>query len=145
MYIYKPVLVVTSHFMDEIEARIDRDYDARRNPHERPFTRDELIEASSGADALFITLVDRLDSDFFKRVPASVKVIATYSVGVDHIDLEAAANRKIAIGYTPGINAEATAEIAMLLMLGAARRAYEGQELVRTQSWSTTSRQILGW
>jgi lactate dehydrogenase-like 2-hydroxyacid dehydrogenase len=101
--VHKPVLVVTTHFMDEIEARIDRDYDARRIPHERPFTRDELIEASSGADALFITPLDRLDSGFFKRVSASVKVIAAYSVGIDHIDLQAAANRTVAIAYTPGI------------------------------------------
>jgi len=56
-----------------------------------------LIETSSGADALFITPLDRLDSGFFKRVSASVKVIATYSVGFDHIDLQAAANRKIAL------------------------------------------------
>jgi hypothetical protein len=62
--VHKPVLVVTTRFMDGIEMRIDRDYDARRNPHERPFTRDELIEASSGADALFITLFDQLDSEF---------------------------------------------------------------------------------
>src|SRR5580693_9535431 len=141
----KPVLVVTSHLMDGIEARIDRDYDARRNPHDRPFTRDELIEVSSGADALFVTLVDRLDSEFFKRVPASVKVIATYSVGFDHIDLQAAANRNIAIGYTPGINADATADIAMLLMLGASRRAYEGQEMVRTGKWTLSSQMLLGW
>jgi lactate dehydrogenase-like 2-hydroxyacid dehydrogenase len=126
----KPVLVVTTHLNNEIEARIDRDYDARRNPHERPFTRDELLEASSGADALFVTPFDRLDFDFFKRMPASVKVIATYSVGFDHIDVQAAANRKIAIAYTPGINADATADMAMLLMLGASRRAYEGQEMV---------------
>jgi len=143
MSVHKPVLVVTTHFLDEIEARIDRDYDARRNPHERPFTRDELIEASSGADALFITPFDRLDSDFFKRVPASVKVIATYSVGVDHIDLQAAANRKIAIAYTPGINADATADIAMLLMLGSSRRAYEGQEMVRTGTWKISN--LLAW
>src|SRR5580692_2186296 len=135
MGVHKPVLVVTTRFMDAIEARIDQDYDARRNPHERPFTPDELIEASSGADALFITPLDRLDSDFFKRVAASVKVIATYSVGVDHIDLQAAANRAIPIAYTPGINSDATADIAMLLMLGASRRAWEGQELVRTGKW----------
>jgi lactate dehydrogenase-like 2-hydroxyacid dehydrogenase len=145
MSMRKPVLVVTTLFMSEIEARIDRDYDARRNPHERPFTRDELIAASSGADALFITPLDRLDADFFKRAPASVKVIATYSVGTDHIDLHAAANRKIAIAYTPGINADATAEIAMLLMLGASRRAYEGQEMVRTGTWNSSSQMLLGW
>ncbi len=141
----KPVLVVTTPVMDEIEARIDRDYDARRNPHQRPFTRDELLEASSGADALFIMPFDRLDSEFFKRVPATVKVIATYSVGFDHIDLQAAANRKIAIAYTPGINADATADIAMLLMLGASRRAYEGQEMVRTGTWTPSGPVLLGW
>ena len=50
----KPVLVVTTKFMDKIESRIDRDYDARRNPHERPFTRNELIEASSGAEEAWL-------------------------------------------------------------------------------------------
>ena len=142
---HKPVLVVTTPVMDEIEARIDRDYDARRNPNQRPFTRDELLEASSGAAALFIMPFDRLDSEFFKRVDASVKVIATYSVGLDHIDLQAAAKRKIAIGYTPGINADATSEIAMLLMLGASRRAYEGQEMVRAGTWTPSSPVLLGW
>jgi lactate dehydrogenase-like 2-hydroxyacid dehydrogenase len=131
--------------INEIEARINRYYDARRNPHERSFTRDELIEASAGADALFVTPLDRLDSEFFQRVPASVKVIATYSVGIDHIDLEAAANRKIAVAYTPGINTDATADIAMLLLLGASRRAYEGQEAVRTGTWNLSSQVLLGW
>ncbi len=72
-------------------------------------------------------------------------MISTYSVGLDHIDLKSAAARNIPIGYTPGAVTDTTAEIAMLLMLGAARRAYEGQELVRTQSWSLTSQPILGW
>src|ERR1700679_1729860 len=115
----KPVLVVTTHVMDEIEARIDRNYAARRNPHHRPFPRDEMLDASSGADALFIMPFDRLDAEFFKQVSDSVKVIATYSVGFDHIDLQGAASKGIAIAYTPGINADATADIAMLLMLGA--------------------------
>src|SRR6201996_7439133 len=143
MSMRKQVLALTTQFLDEIEARIDRDYEARRNPHERPFTRDELIAASSGADALFVTPFDRLDSEFFKRVSPSVKVIATYSVGFDHIDIQAAANRNIAIAYTPGINADATAEIAMLLMLGASRRAYEGQEMLRTGTWKISN--LLGW
>jgi lactate dehydrogenase-like 2-hydroxyacid dehydrogenase len=86
-----------------------------------------------------------LDSDFFRRVDASMKVIATYSAGIDHIDLLAAANRKIAIAYTPGINADATADIAMLLMLGASQRAYEGQEMVRTGKWTLSSQMLLGW
>ncbi|HEY1760611.1 MAG TPA: D-glycerate dehydrogenase [Bryobacteraceae bacterium] len=131
--------------MEEVESRIDRDYTPRRGPHERPFTRDELLEASSGADALFVTPFDRLDSDFFERLPASVKVIATYSVGTDHIDLKAAAKKNVAIAYTPGINADATADIAMLLMLGASRRAYEGQEMLRRGEWKLSSPVLLGW
>lgn len=142
---HKPVLVVTTHFLNEIETRIDRDYDARRSSNGRPFSRDELLEASLGADALFITPFDHLDADFFDRLPASVKVIATYSVGLDHIDLRAAANKNIAVAYTPGINANATADIAMLLMLGASRRAYEGQEMVRTGTWKLSSPVLLGW
>jgi lactate dehydrogenase-like 2-hydroxyacid dehydrogenase len=67
-------------------------------------------------------------------------------VGFEHIDLEAAARRKIPVAYTPGVNSEATADIAMLLLLGASRRAYEAQELVRTGAWRPLSPDmLLGW
>src|SRR5580698_271029 len=142
----KPVLVVTTHHVKEVEERIDQNYDARCSPNEAPFSQQALLAASDGADALFITPVDRLDSEFFKSVSPSVKVIATFSVGFEHIDLAGAARRKIAIAYTPGINSEATADIAMLLMLGASRRAYEAQEIVRTGAWRPMSPDmLLGW
>jgi lactate dehydrogenase-like 2-hydroxyacid dehydrogenase len=95
---------------------------------------------------LFITPADRLDSGFFQKVSSTVKIIVTYSVGFEHIDLEAAARRKIPVAYTPGANSEATADIAMLLILGASRRAYEAQELVRTGAWRPMSPDmLLGW
>jgi lactate dehydrogenase-like 2-hydroxyacid dehydrogenase len=142
----KPVLVVTSRYTKEVEERIDRDYNARRNPDESPFSQQKLLSAADGADALFITPADRLDARFFEKVSHTVKVIATYSVGFDHIDLEAAARRKISVAYTPGVNHEATADIAMLLLLGASRRAYEAQELVRTGAWKPLSPDmLLGW
>jgi len=142
----KPILVVTSHYPKEVEDRIERDYNARRNPNQVPFSRQELLHAAEGADALLITLADQLDSAFFEKVSPTVKIIATYSVGFEHIDLEAAARRKIAVAYTPGVNHEATADIAMLLLLGASRRAYEAQELVRTGAWKPLSPDmLLGW
>ncbi|MGC1969682.1 MAG: D-glycerate dehydrogenase, partial [Candidatus Acidiferrales bacterium] len=142
----KPILVVTSRYTKEIEDRIDRDYSARRNPNQVPFSQQQLLSAAEGADALFITLADRLDSEFFQKVSPTVKVVATYSVGFEHIDLEAAARRKIAVAYTPGVNHEATADIAMLLLLGASRRAYEAQELVRIGAWRPLSPDmLLGW
>jgi lactate dehydrogenase-like 2-hydroxyacid dehydrogenase len=142
----KPVLVVTSRYPKEVEDRIDRNYNARRSPDQFPFDQEKLLSSSEGADALFITPADRLDSGFFQKVSPTVKIISTYSVGFEHIDLEAAARRKIPVAYTPGVNSEATADIAMLLLLGASRRAYEAQELVRTGAWRPmTPAMLLGW
>jgi lactate dehydrogenase-like 2-hydroxyacid dehydrogenase len=142
----KPVLVATSRYPKAVEDRIDRDFNARRNPNQSLFSQQQLLSAADGADALFITPADRLDSVFFQKVSSSVKIIATFSVGFEHIDLEAAARRKISVAYTPGINSDATADIAMLLLLGASRRAYEAQELVRTGSWKPLSPDmLLGW
>jgi len=142
----KPILVVTTRYTKEVEDRIDRDYNARRNPDRFPFNQQQLLSAAEGADAMFITPVDRLDSEFFQSVSPTVKIIATYSVGFEHIDLEAAARRNISVAYTPGANSEATADIAMLLLLGASRRAYEAQELVRTGAWKPLSPDmLLGW
>src|ERR1700685_2996609 len=142
----KPILVVTSRYTKEVEDRIDRDYDARQNPNQSLFSQQQLLSAAEGADALFITPADRLDSGFFQKVSPSIKIIVTYSVGFEHIDLEAAARRKISVAYTPGVNHEATADIAMLLLLGASRRAYEAQELVRGGAWRPLSPDLLlGW
>jgi len=142
----KPILVVTSRYTRAVEDRIDRDYNARRNPNQFPFSCQSLLSAAEGADALFIAPADRLDSGFFQNISPTVKIIATYSVGFEHIDLEAAARRKIPVAYTPGVNSEATADIAMLLLLGASRRAYEAQELVRTGAWRPLSPDmLLGW
>jgi lactate dehydrogenase-like 2-hydroxyacid dehydrogenase len=142
----KPILVVTSRYPKEVEDRIDRDFNVRRNPNQSPFNQEQLLSAAEGADALFITPADRLDSGFFQKVSSTVRIVATFSVGFEHIDLEAAARRKIPVAYTPGVNHEATADIAMLLLLGASRRAYEAQELVRTGAWKPLSPDmLLGW
>src|SRR5580698_4397145 len=142
----KPILVVTSRYPKEVEDRIDRDYNARRNPNQSLVSRQDLLSAAEGADALFITPADRLEAEFFQKVSPTVKIIATFSVGFEHIDLEAAARRKISVAYTPGVNHEATADIAVLLLLSASRRAYEAQELVRTGAWRPLSPDmLLGW
>src|SRR5258708_3270278 len=143
----KPILVVTSRYPKEVEDRIDRDYNARRNQDPFPFSTRSLLSAAEGADALFITPADRLDSGFFQNVSPTIRIIATYSVGFEHIDLEAAARMKIAGAYPPGVKSEATSDIAMLLLLGASRRAYEAQELVRTGAWKQplNTDALLGW
>lgn len=139
----KPILVVLGHFTEDVEARIARNFTLRRVPRDAP--SEELLRAAEGADALFITPV-QLDAEFFQRVAPSVKVIATFSVGYDHIDVRAAAARKIAIANTPGVLTDATADVAMLLLLGASRRAYEAEQLLRTGAWAKTGfARLLGW
>jgi lactate dehydrogenase-like 2-hydroxyacid dehydrogenase len=142
----KPILVVTTRFVEPIETRINNEFEVRRKPDGTRFQPDELLVAAEGADALFVTPWDKLDADFFRRLSPSVKVISTYSVGLDHIDLRAAARKNIAIGYTPTAVTDATADIAMLLLLGASRRAFEAQELVRSGDWTLArSGALLGW
>jgi lactate dehydrogenase-like 2-hydroxyacid dehydrogenase len=141
----KPILVVTYRLTDEVEERIARDFVARY-PENGMYKTDELLAAAAGADALLVTSVNKLDASFFERVPDSVKVIATFSVGYEHIDLAAAAARGILIGNTPGVLTDATADIAMLLLLGASRRASEGQAVIRDGQWKGfRPTDLLGW
>ena len=142
----KPVLVVTAYFVDAVESRLQQDFELRRKKNGSRFPLEELLLAADGADAMLVTPADRLDAAFFTRVASSVKVIATHSVGSDHIDLKAAAARKIAIAYLPGISTDAVADITLLLLLGASRRAHEALQVVRSGSWNPSDLTLLlGW
>lgn len=118
-----------------VEARAARDYDAILNEDDHIFSADELLAKAEGADALLICGSDKLTADVINRLPASVKIASTFSVGLDHIDVNAAKSRGLRIGNTPEAVTVATAEIAMLLILAAARRATEGQDMVRRREW----------
>src|SRR5580658_10729740 len=142
----KPILVVLGRFTEDVEGRIARDFTVRRVSSDAPSRYEDLLRAADGADAVFFNPVVKLDAEFFRRVAATVKVIATFSVGYDHIDVRAAAARKIALANTPGVLTDATADVAMLLLLGASRRAYESEQLLRTGAWAkTSSARLLGW
>ena len=142
----KPVLVVTAYFVDAVEARLKQGLELRRKKNGARFTTEELLLAADGADAMFVTPADRLDAEFFTRVASSVKVIATHSVGYDHIDLKAAAARKIAIANVPALSTDAVADLTLLLLLGASRRAYEDQQVIRSGNWNPLDLTLLlGW
>ncbi|WP_143182123.1 D-glycerate dehydrogenase [Thalassospira sp. TSL5-1] len=131
----KPVLAITRRLPADIEARAHASYDVRLNEGDAPLDRDAILALANGADALLVSVGDPIDAAFFDALPKSVKIIATFSVGTDHIDLAAAARKGIVIGNTPGVLTDATADIAWLLLLGAARRAGEGEAEIRTASW----------
>jgi lactate dehydrogenase-like 2-hydroxyacid dehydrogenase len=135
----KPVVLVTRRVPEEVTARLLRDYDARLNEGDRLYTTDELLRLSEGADAILCCHTEHFTAEVIARLPECIKVIANYSVGVDHCDLAAAAARGLIVTNTPDVLNDATAEIAILLMLGAARRAAEGEQLMRQAGWKDWS------
>lgn len=132
-------VLVTRQLPEAVEARLRRDYDARLNARDVVYSAREIIELSQGADAIVPCHTEKLTADVIARLPQSVRAICSFSVGFDHIDLAAAKSRNIVVTNTPEVLSDATAEIAMLLLLGAARRAYEGERQIRTQSWAEWS------
>ena len=135
----KVSVLVTRKLPDAVEARLSRDYDARLNRDDHQYSTDELVEAAEGAQAILACHTEKLTADVIARLPDTIRAIANFSVGVDHVDLAAAKARGIVVTNTPDVLADATAEIAMLLLLGAARHASDGERLVRSGEWNTWS------
>lgn len=135
----KPSILVTRRLPDAVQARIAQDYDAEFNDDDHVFTPDELLRRCQGKDAVLPCHSEHFTADVLAQLPASVKIIANFSVGVDHVDLDAAKQRGIVVTNTPDVLSDATAEIALLLTLGAARRASEGERLVRSGAWQDWS------
>jgi lactate dehydrogenase-like 2-hydroxyacid dehydrogenase len=142
----KPVLVITRRLVDAVQERIERDYDARFNATDQLYSCDGLLARSAGADALLITRRDLMDAGVVSALSSSVRIIATLSVGFEHIDVKTARARGIAVVNTPGVLTDATADLTMLLLLGASRRATEGQSMVRAGTWQDPRpTELLGW
>ena len=135
----KPTVFVTRKLPVAVENRIQRDYEARLNPDDRLYSRDEIIERARGAQAILPCHTEHFSADVVQRLPDEVKIIANFSVGYDHVDLDAARSKGIVVTNTPDVLSDATAELTMMLMLGAARRAGEGEKLVRDRLWKDWS------
>jgi len=135
----KPTVLVTRKLPDNVEARVDRDYHGLFNLEDRLYSTEELIELSTQADAILPCHTEHFSAEVIGRLPDRIRAIANFSVGVDHCDLAAARERGIIVTNTPDVLTDATAEIAMLLMLCAARRASEGERLIRSGQWNTWS------
>jgi lactate dehydrogenase-like 2-hydroxyacid dehydrogenase len=145
----KPVLLLTRKLPAAVEARAARDYDARLNTADAPWSRDgaEIARraAEAGAAGILCAAGDPFNAATFAALPASVRIVATFSVGTDHIDLAAAQARGVVVTNTPDVLSFATAEIAFTLMLMAARRAGEGERMVRARAWTGwTPTQLMG-
>lgn len=132
----QPRILLTRRWPDVVEQQLRHHFDVTIYPDDRPMSRAALAQAMRDFDALCPTVSDRIDAEVLAGPGLRVRILANYGVGFDHIDLDAARTAGIVVTNTPGVLTEATAEIAMLLMLMASRRAGEGEREVRAGAWS---------
>ncbi|WP_419739256.1 2-hydroxyacid dehydrogenase [Ruegeria sp.] len=135
----RPVLWLPRRVSDATIARARQGYDVILNEADTPGTADEIIAMSARVDAMMPCHSEHFSAEVVSKLDPRLKIVANHSVGVDHCDLPALAAKGIVVTNTPDVLSDATAELAMLLMLGAARHAVRGDRLMRTGAWDSWS------
>lgn len=134
--IERPHIVVTRKLLPAIEQRMAELFDCRFNDDDHPMSQDELIAAMNGCDILVPTVTDRIDAALIAAAPASLRMIANFGAGVNHIDLAGAKAKGILVTNTPGVFTDDTADLTMALILNVPRRLGEGHRLMRSGEWN---------
>ena len=110
---------------------------------ELPPPREELLRLIEGCDGVLTLLTDRVDDEFLDRAGPQLKVVSNFAVGFDNVDVAACTRRGVAVGNTPGVLTETTADLAFALLMAAARRIPEGDRYVRAERWRTWGPMLL--
>ena len=137
-------ILITRRLLRSCEDKAKELFDANFNLNDELYSQKKLIEMSAGCDGILSALTDKLDAETINQLPDSVKIISNFAVGFGNIDLEAAKKRGIAVTNTPDVLTDATAEIGVLLILGACRRASEGIEKAREGGWVWSADMLIG-
>jgi len=137
-------ILITRKLLKASEEKAAELFETKFNNNDELYSQSKLIELSQGCDAVLTSLTDKMDSETINKLPDSVKVISNFAVGFGNIDLEAAKKRGIAVTNTPEVLTDATAEIGILLILGACRRVSEGIEAARESSWKWSADYLIG-
>ena len=137
-------ILITRRLLRSCEDKAKELFDANFNLNDELYSQKKLIEMSAGCDGILSALTDKLDAETINQLPDSVKIISNFAVGFGNIDLEAARKRGIAVTNTPDVLTDATAEIGVLLILGACRRASEGIEKAREGGWVWSADMLIG-
>jgi len=137
-------ILITRKLLKASEEKASELFETKFNNNDELYSQSKLIELSQGCDAVLTSLTDKMDAETINKLPDSVKVISNFAVGFGNIDLEAAKKRGIAVTNTPEVLTDATAEIGILLILGACRRVSEGIEAARESSWKWSADYLIG-
>ena len=137
-------ILITRRLLRSGEGKASTIFDAKLNVNDEIYSQTKLIELSKGCDGILTSITDKMNEETINKLPDTIKIISNFAVGFGNIDLEAAKKRGITITNTPDVLTDATAEIAMLLILGAARRASEGMEYAKNSKWKWSVDFLIG-
>ncbi len=126
------------------EKRMSEIWDAKLNSEDKVYSQSELIELSRDCDGILCSIVDKFDAETINKLSDKVKIISNFAVGFGNIDIKAAMKKNIIVTNTPDVLTDATAEIAILILLGAARRATEGRKWVDKKNWTWSADFLMG-
>jgi|TARA_B100002051_G_scaffold112895_1_gene107458 lactate dehydrogenase-like 2-hydroxyacid dehydrogenase len=137
-------ILVTRKLLQPNEERLKNLFEVKLNSNDELYSQKKLIELSEGCDGILSALTDKLDKDTINKLPKSIKILSNFAVGFGNIDIEAAKKINIAVTNTPEVLTDATAEIGILLILGACRRASEGIEAAKESNWKWSADYLIG-
>ena len=140
----KKKVLITRKLLRSNEERASKLWDAKFNLNDEIYSTKKLIELSQGCDGILSSLTEKIDENVINSLPKSVKIISNFAVGFGNIDIKAAKKKNIIVTNTPDVLTDATAEIAMLLILGACRRANEGINWVKKENWKWSADFLIG-
>ena len=137
-------ILITRKLIKDSEDKASKTFDPIFNSNDELYSQSKVIEMSKGCDGILTSLTDKMDKETIDKLPETIKIISNFAVGFGNIDLEAAKKRGIAVTNTPEVLSDATAEIGILLILGACRRAAEGIEAAREGGWKWSADYLIG-
>ena len=137
-------VLITRKLLRSNEERISKLWEAKLNLNDEIYSQNKLIELSKDCDGILSSILDKIDEETINKLTDSVKIISNFAVGFGNIDIQTARKKNIIVTNTPDVLTDATAEIAMLLILGAARRASEGLKWARNKNWKWSADFLIG-
>ena len=137
-------ILITRRLLRSCEDKAKETFESNFNLNDELYSQNKLIDLSDGQDGILSSLTDKLDAETINQLPNSIKIISNFAVGFGNIDLEAAKKKGITVTNTPDVLTDATAEIGVLLILGACRRAAEGIDSAREGGWKWSADYLIG-
>ena len=137
-------ILITRKLIKSSEEFAKKNFEVKLNQKDNILSKEEIIKESQGCDGILSSITDKFDSDLILNLPNTVKIISNFAVGFGNIDIHVAKKRNIVVTNTPDVLTDATAEIAMLILLGAARRAKEGFEWASKKNWKWSADFLMG-